>query len=278
MNPRVALVTCEQFPNLYDDDRLLQRALSESGVRAEPAVWSDSGVAWETFDLAVIRSTWDYHRRYAEFLRWLDGVSPRTRVWNPPEMIRWNAHKTYLRELRSNGVAIVPTEWIGTAEEAVRSLAAHGWSRAVVKPTVSANAERTSVVSDRDPFPALEDRGPEGWMLQPYLAEVEGAGERSLIFLDGVFSHAVQRKAALNPTAGLIDGARVIPTEGELHAARRALSAVAGSPLYGRADLITTRDGVVRVMELELVEPLLYLGTDRGAPVRLAQAIGDRLR
>lgn len=277
MSRRVALVTCSQFPDLFDDDRLLLAALRVEGVDGSPAVWSDDGVDWSAYDVAVIRSTWDYHRRYGEFGRWLDRVSKSTRLWNPPGMVRWNSHKSYLRDLRARDVPIVPTEWVGSTDDVRRAVSAHRWPKYVVKPTVSANAERTLLLEVGTEVPTLEDRGDGGWMVQPYVPEVEGVGERSMIYLDGEYSHAVQRKAALNPAAGLIDGASVIPTPAERSAAERAVRAVGGRTLYARADLVTTADGVVRVMELELVEPLLYLRAQEGAAARLARGIAERL-
>lgn len=273
MTRRVALVTCEQFPQLYDDDQLLQRALWSCGVAADAAVWSRADIDWSAFDLAVIRSTWDYHRRLGEFRTWLDRTSEQTAIWNRPELVRWNSHKTYLRDLRDRGVEIVPTEWVDGADQARQRILDRGWRRAVVKPSVSANADRTRVIGHDEPLPTMEDGGEAGWMVQPYVAEVEGEGERSLIFLDGAFSHAVQRKAALNPSAPLVDGTPVRPTDEERACARRALSATRARPLYARADLVTTGDGVARVMELELIEPLLYLRTDSAAAGRFARCI-----
>ena len=279
MNRRIALVTCEQFPTLSDDDRLLQQALGARGLSGTPVVWTEPSPDWSAFDLAMIRSTWDYHRRFPDFQRWIDETAPRVPLWNPPTLLRWNMRKTYLRDLAGNGVPTVPTEWGAAPTDLARAAASHQWRRVVVKPSVSANAERTHLLDSPDAISALalDDRGTDGWMVQPYLDEVEGRGERSLVFLGGEYSHAAQRKAALNPTVPLVDGTAVTATAGERETAGRALAAVRDPWLYARVDLVTTRDGVARVMELEMIEPFLYLRAAPGAAARLAELVERRI-
>jgi hypothetical protein len=279
MPHRVGLVTSSQFPALADDDRPLVSYLQKIGIEAVPLVWSEPGIRWEDFDRCVLRSTWDYHRKFAEFNAWLDRVEPLTELWNPPPILRWNVRKTYLRDLEERGVAIVPTIWLGQPSEILAAHARRGGKRSVVKPVVSANAENTYVLDAGAPADALPSAAVsgDGLLLQPYLEEVESSGERSLVFLDGFFSHAVRRKAALNPAATLVDGDPVEPTPGEHASARAAIQAIGAPVMYARVDLVTTRDGIPRVMELELVEPSLYLGSHPPAAARLAGLIARGL-
>ncbi|MCI4336027.1 MAG: hypothetical protein L3K17_02365 [Thermoplasmata archaeon] len=277
MTERVGLVTCTKFPLLTEDDQPLLGLLREAGVGAEPLVWNDLAVRWGEFDLCIIRSTWDYFRHFPEFSDWVDRMESQTGLWNPAPIVRWNARKSYLRDLQSRGIPIVPTEWLTGAEQIGRTLRRRGWEKGVVKPEVSAAAENTFVVRSSD---AVHPNVPSPTgilMLQPYVDEVESSGERSLIFLDGSYSHCVHRKAALNPQATIADGTPVPPSSAERAAAEAVCRSVDADLMYARVDLVTTSDGVPRLMELEVIEPSLYLGKSPLAAGRLATAILRRL-
>src|SRR5215472_8764795 len=147
--PRVALVTSSKFPNLTADDRLLLAPLAERGICAEPAIWDDPVANWSSYDALVLRSTWDYHLKPEKFLRWIDSLARvKAQVWNSPALVRWNANKTYLRDLDSRGVAIVPTIWPEAVDGVMLREKLHelGWKKAVVKPRISATAYRTQLV------------------------------------------------------------------------------------------------------------------------------------
>lgn len=277
----VGLVTSAAFPDLYPDDRLLLEALRSEGVNPEPVIWSDPTVRWERYDAVVLRSTWDYHRRIEEFLAWVDRVAGATRLFNGAPTVRWNSRKTYLRDLEHGGVPTVPTVWGSEVASATEALERRGWNEAVLKPAVSANAEEAHRLrrEDREAnetvFRRLRASGEV--LLQPYLPTVEDPGERSLVFLDGRYSHAVLRSPRLARDSRLRDGEPVVPTRHERDAAVRALAAVCPLPLYARVDLVADPSGAPRVMELELIEPLLYLATSPGSPARLASALRRRL-
>ena len=196
MKRDVALVTSSEFPKLSQDDQLLLTALVERGLNAVPAVWDDPGVDWSSFAMCVLRSTRDYHHRLQEFLSWVEHVATVTSLWNPLEVVRWNTHKSYLRDLEQRGVPIVPTVWLaaGTQADLRRLMAAEGWRRVVVKPVVSASAHETILVSEES-----LDKGQghierllptTDLMVQPFIESVRGEGERSLMFIDGEFTHA----------------------------------------------------------------------------------------
>jgi len=143
---QVALVTYDTQPGLTDDDRLLAEALVQRGARVTSAVWSDPDVRWDSFDAVIVRSCWDYFHRADEFFAWLDQLdSVGARVLNTTEVLRWNARKSYLRELESIGVPIVPTRWLARGE--ADSLGAlrrdTGWLELVLKPAISGSAHDT---------------------------------------------------------------------------------------------------------------------------------------
>ncbi|MER5891343.1 hypothetical protein ABT160_46760 [Streptomyces sp. NPDC001941] len=263
-------------------------ALNADGGRAEAVAWDASGVAWDAYDLAVVRSVWDYSRRLDEFLGWVGGAARATRLLNPEPVVRWSVDKRYLRDLAGRGVPVVPTRFVEPGDPCAEEDFV-GTGAVVVKPSVSAGARDTARYEpgqyDRAVrhARALLDQG-RTVMVQPYLRRVE-EGERALVFLDGRFSHAI-RKGPLLTEPGVIDNARdahpgvaaYTPSEAELRLAARALAAVPGAGgadplLYARVDLALDEAGEPLVMELELLEPNLFLGSAPGAVERFAAAV-----
>lgn len=288
----VTLVTASDLPDLTDDDRLLVDALNARGVACRPAVWDDTRVDWAATPLTVIRSTWDYTFRRDEFVAWADRTAATTTLLNPPAVVRRNTHKGYLRELADAGVPVVDTVWLpaGRPADLVDLLAARGWRDAVVKPCVSAGARGTvRITADRadgaqahlDALLAAGDA-----MVQPYVPAVAGEGELSVIVVEGVASHAARKRPAdgdFRVQTHLGGTIEPWPLDDELRAAADAVVAADaraghGEPLlYRRVDLLRGDDGVLRLVELELVEPALYLAAADGAAERLADAVLARL-
>jgi glutathione synthase/RimK-type ligase-like ATP-grasp enzyme len=280
----ILCATCESIPNLTKDDQALIGPLADRGIRARAAVWSDQQVPWNTADAVVIRSCWDYHLRLKEFLGWITSLEQTgVRVWNPPAMLRGNADKIYLRELERKGIPIVPTLWPEAGFRLQQELRKHGWEKAVLKPRVSATAYRTALTyaNEANSAQALVDdllRGP-GAMVQEFLEEVSTCGEWSLVFFSGQFSHAVIK----TPKAGDFrvqhdfGGAeRLADAPGTvIQAATRVIAAVESTPLYARVDGVD-RGGRFLLMELELIEPALFLKLSGGAAERFAEAIAAR--
>ncbi|HQR17464.1 MAG TPA: hypothetical protein PK948_03785 [Gemmatimonadales bacterium] len=286
--PRVALATCAALPQLDVEDAPLVPALRRAGIDGVPLVWNDPAVDWTAYDLVVVRTTWDYPNKIAAFLAWADRVAAARRLWNPAPMLRWNTDKLYLRELSERGVPIVPTLWFarGSVADLPRLLAEEGWTEAVLKPVVSAGARRTrlvgpSTVREGAHFLA-EQLTQRAMMVQPYVAEVSTVGELSLLYFNGRFSHAVRKiPAAGDFRVQTEHGGRVLavqPTPAEFAAGQRVLDALAEDTLYARIDLLPTTDGVLRLLELEVTEPSMFLRWDADAPDRFAAAIQERLR
>lgn len=284
----VAFVTYDLAPALTADDRLAAAALEARGVAVDPVVWSDPGVDWRRYECVVLRSTWDYHRRVAEFRAWLDTLDEsRVPVWNPVPLARWNLDKRYLRELATRGVPTVPTIWLERGSEPVIAelLATHGWTDAVVKPVVGATAYRTVRIALDQPAAersrlqeivhaalALDDA-----MLQPFLPEVHAEGEWSLVFFGGEFSHAVLKQPAAGDFRVQSEfGGTAVDTAAPaevLAGARAVLDRVAEPWLYARVDGVRSAHAGFLLMELEMLEPSLFLSLDRAAPARFAEAI-----
>lgn len=275
----VALVTWSELPHLAPDDRLLRDELARRGAEVRAVAWDDPGVEWGAFDAIVLRSTWDYHTRVEEFRVWLDWlVSESAELWNPVSLVRWNLHKSYLLDLESRGVRIVPTALIprGSVTRVSDVMHARGWSRAVVKPAVSASASRTYVV---DAAFAVEHPADEDQLVQVFVDAVSTSGEWSFVFLDGAFSHAALKRPALGefrvqPSFGGTATA-VSPPPRLLDQAEEIMACIDEPWLYARVDAVEI-DRRLHLMELEMIEPSLFLDLHGDAPAKLARAILDR--
>lgn len=280
----VALVTYSELPGLAEDERLLVGALARRGLTAGPAVWDDPRRDWAGIGVCVIRSTWDYHHRLDEFLEWVERVKPLTELWNPAEVVLWNSRKTYLRDLADRGIPIVPTLWLerGTQASLADVMAAQRWHSAVVKPVVSASAYGTLLVTDEsveegqvhlDRLVAERDM-----MVQTFMPSVEIYGEHSLMFVDGKFTHAVRRVPAIGKD--LYGHKKATIAEAPHNAIRFAsevLEAANFPTLYARVDVVRDDAGELCLMELELVEPSLFLQEAPQAVERLADTIVERM-
>ncbi|MGB7212646.1 MAG: hypothetical protein WBC97_08460 [Gemmatimonadales bacterium] len=277
---RIAFVTSQALHDLTTSDRLAAAALRARGADVVPAVWTDPAVDWSAFDLVVIRSPWDYFHHRDRFLQWFDvldhaGVTVR----NPTSILRWNLDKSYLREL---DVPQVPTEWIeqGAAVDLGRVIAARGWDSAVVKPTVSGGATDTWITT---PATAGADQARVtpivarcGLMIQRFMPEIRAAGEWSFLFLGGRFSHAVIKR----PTAGDFrvqvehggSARSAVPPDRLRAQAKKVVDSVGTELLYARVDGLDL-GGQLQLMELEVLEPDLFLEYSDGAPERFAEAV-----
>jgi glutathione synthase/RimK-type ligase-like ATP-grasp enzyme len=284
---RVALATYDGAPDLAPDDQHLADALERIGIGAATAVWSDRSVDWRAFDAVVIRSCWDYHRRHGEFMAWLDALDASRRpAWNPTAMVRWNSNKRYLIDLAARGVATVPTRIVerGSPVPVPEVAHAEGWTRFVVKPAVSASAYETHALDlplGAEDLAAVERVVAHGdALVQPFLDEVTTDGELSLIFFDGVFSHAAIKRSrrgdfrVQTEHGGTVEPIEVAPAV--VSQARRSLDALDELPLYARVDGIGAAESF-RLMELELIEPNVFLAADDRSADRFAAAIARRL-
>ncbi|MFF9702061.1 RimK family alpha-L-glutamate ligase [Streptomyces griseofuscus] len=286
--PRIALATYDPgtAPSKDADLPVLVRALNDAGARADAPYWDDPGIDWSAYDLVVVRSTWDYSWRAAEFTAWLERVARATRIANPAEVIRWNLDKRYLGELAAAGVPTVPTSYLAPGEDGAPVLPTdHDY---VIKPTSGAGARfaaRYTPAEHETAVRHLARMHAEGFtaMVQPYLQGIDVTGERALQFFGGRLLHASRKGAVLSPGTPY-DADKVAhpdltpwqPTHAELAVAKKALAAVPGSAaplLYARVDLADGPDGTPRLMELELVEPNLFLFLHPDSLPRAAAAI-----
>lgn len=294
--PYIALVSTREALDRDDDLAPLQAALRAAGAAVAIACWDDAQTDWARFDAALIRSTWDYTWRLDEYLRWIGHAAACTRLFNPPALLRWNTDKRYLGEMAQAGVAIVPTHFVAAdaAIEPALDAALAAWPHAdlVIKPSVSAGSRDTmrhsaaAHAAMRAHLAAIHAQGKRA-LIQPYLARVDSAGETALLFFDGVFSHAIRKGPLLAANAAATRALFApehiqprTPQADELALAQRVLAALPapfnsapGAPLYARVDLLRDDAGAPCLIELELVEPSLFLDFAPGAAARLAQTL-----
>jgi hypothetical protein len=271
-------VTFSGMPDLDPDDRLAVDILRQRGFTVAAAIWDNPAVDWSAAGIVVIRSTWDYNLRHREFLAWAETVAKVTRLYNPLALVRWNIHKSYLKDLSEHGVPVVPTLWLAGSSRVnlARTLADAGWPAAVVKPAVGLatyGVRRVSgSVEDQAHLDGLLSK--HDVMVQPFMKSVQDYGERALMFIDGTYSHAARKTAfqALLAT-GQAGETPAQATSAEIAVGVKAMQALPAPALYARADLVHDDDGEPRVIEFELIEPTLFLGMHPRAAHRFADAL-----
>lgn len=287
----IALATSSAVPDEFDDDERILAALHHRGAHAEFVEWDDPAAQWEDFDLVVIRSTWDYTHRRDEFVAWADSLGERLR--NRPAVVRWNSDKRYLADLAEAGIPVVPTRFVEPGEEPGELS-----GEIVVKPSISAGGRDTGRF--RPPVHAAAEAlisriGAAGAtaMVQPYLETVDREGERALVFIAGELAHVLAKRAVLAPdeVAPVRDDslgaaeAMYDPTlvtlgeagDDQVELGRRLVAELGrrfGSvPLIARVDVVRDEDGAPVLLELEAIEPNLYLHQAPATAELLADAI-----
>ena len=283
MDQRIAFVTCERLPEIHCDDRLVADALQRRGFQVTAAVWNDPVVDWRQFASVVIRAAWDYHLDEARYTAWLRRCeTEEVNLQNPPSTVLANIDKRYLANFADAGVTVVPFEYVARGQrQSLRAmLERRNWVRAVVKPAVSASAYGTWCTSlataAADQVLLDEEVMRRSLLVQPFAEEIVTWGEWSIVFFDGEYSHAVLKKPAPGDFRVQEElgghGEPQDPSPAIVEQARGVLSHAAGPLLYARVDGIE-RQGEFVLMELEINEPFLYLGSSGGAAKRFADAI-----
>jgi len=284
---RIALVCCRETAGGAPDDAPLAAALERAGATVEHTPWDDARVDWSSFDVALLRSTWDYHLRAGEFFAWLERAAAATRVVHPPDLVRWNADKRYLMDLERAGVPVTPTAIVAPGEVASLTglLGERGWERFVLKPVVSATAFGTArftgdeIEAASAHLEGLLERGPA--LVQRYEPAIEREGERSIMVIGGEATHCVVKRPVAgdfrcqSDFGGSVESAPL--TAGDAALALRAVAAAPIAPSYARVDVIDAPDGA-RLMELELIEPELFFLLSEVAVHRMVDEVMRRAR
>lgn len=281
---RIAFLTLEDRAGYVIDDALAIDVLARRGCAVEEIPWRRDGVPWRDYDAVVVRTTWDYQRDLPAFLAAMARIAATgVPLANDLATLRWNSDKTYLRDLAQRGVTIVPTCWgVGVTRDALRALCeGHGPRGAVIKPTVSANADDTFRLRPATPDDALDAIAraftARAWMAQPFVASVLDPGEFSVFYFEGERSHAIVKRPrdgdfrVQEEHGGIITP--ITPDPALARAADAVIRALPTVPLQARVDLVGLDDGTFALMELEAVEPSLYFRTHPAAADRFADAL-----
>jgi len=284
---RMGVVTGPRTPGLTDGARELVAEFGRRGATAGPAVWTDEDEDWSAHDVLLLRSCWDYHERVDAFREWLAAAEAAgATVLNPPDVVRWNVHKFYLRDLADAGVPVLETAFVerGSDHSLAGILDDRDWTEVVVKPAVATSSTGAWRASRDDPDEARFEQAVAAGdtLVQRFAPEIRD-GERSLSFLGGEFAHAARRTPASDDfrahhryggESALYEPAdsTVEQAASALAAARTHLGVSAADLPYARVDGVL-RDGRFRLMELECVEPYLWLGEADGAVAGLADAV-----
>lgn len=292
--PAIALVTAVAARAIDEDMPSLEAALRSAGADVTIAEW-DRPQDWSRFDIAVLRSTWDYPQRFAEFMAWADAVSQQTTLLNPLTAVQWSCDKHYLAHLAAKKVPTVLTRFIEPDEVPAprieELLKLPDAEEFVVKPAVGAgsrDAQRYGREESEDAARHAERllADQRSVLLQPYLNKVDVLGETALMYVEGQFSHAIRKGPLLKkkeaPTTELFAKEAItarVPDAAELRVGAQVLQALPFvMPLYARVDLIRDQQGAPVVLEVELIEPSLFLPFSAGSADRLAAAMVQRAK
>jgi hypothetical protein len=281
--PTIALATYRDLPQLTSDDQFVCALLEMLGVQAHAVIWDAPDVAWESYQAVVVRSCWDYHLHPSRFIAWLRHLQHlQIPLWNPAPILQWNLHKTYLRDLQTQGATIPATCWLtrGCAADLATILADRGWKEAVIKPAISATAYHTWRTSreqarqDQERFAALLQHS--DMLVQQFMDPVVAEGEWSFVFFQKQYSHTVLKKAqpgdfrVQDDFGGTVE--LISPDMALIEQAQQIIHCIKDPLLFARVDGIEL-DGHLVLMELELIEPFLFLQSNPHAAERFAYAI-----
>lgn len=283
--PLFAFISDHDHPELPPDDLYLFRHL-EGLADWETVAWDDPNVDWKKYDLAIVRATWDYILKFGAFKNWLDRMENEgIPLANSPRTIRENFDKNYLRELGEKGIPIVPTVWLkkGDSADFVQLFEKNKWKKAVAKPTISNGAHNTWVISPENLAESsaraetLLAAGDE-LLVQPFLPEILSEGEWSLMFFNGKYSHAILKKAKPGDfRVQYVHGGTIHHLEASdemIDFGGKLLEILPETPLYARVDGVQTGAGFL-LMEIELIEPVLYIAGNERSQKQWAAAIFD---
>ena len=272
---KIVLLSCDDVWKMVEDDHLLINELTNQGYEVTTVSWN-SKTDWSRFDLALIRTTWDYTKHLEAFLQVLQDITKTTPLLNTIDVVRWNCHKGYLKELQGHGIKLLPTVFFSHSDHLALPDDWKG-NRFIIKPCVSAGAYKTTILSRHE----VEDGTyrnemiPGDWMCQPFLESIK-EGEVSLLFFNRQFSHALNKV----PKDGDFRvqeefGGTVVPlnpSEKLLKLGHEIIKLVPYDILYARVDLVPFENSYA-LMELEMIEPSLYFRSNAEAAKNFVSAL-----
>lgn len=255
-----------------NEDQVLLDFLKKKGLTISREIWNDPLVNWADYDLAILKSPWDYFDRISEFYTWLNKLEDLDlRLLNPSKVVKWNSDKHYLSEIAASGLRVTPTIYLEKDDkpDLFECFSTLRTETLIIKPCISGGSKNTIKVKAE----TLEELSPqihgylaeEAYMVQPFLSEIESCGEWSFLFFGGKFSHSLLKKAKpgdfrVQHYLGGSIHAEPAPVH-LLEAAQKYADKFAKDCLYARVDGVEV-NGEFMLMELELIEPFLFMFTN----------------
>lgn len=288
MHKKVAFLSMDSLKNFYTYDKLLFEPLKTLGWIAEEISWRNEKVNWSDFEAVIVRSTWDYQNDLEKFKIVLEKINSVSHLENDLELMKWNMNKNYLFDLEQKGVRIVETIWEKkfNSETALKYFEKLNTDEIIIKPNISANADNTFRLTKEKLYDNISELEKifeaKEFMVQPFIQNIIDEGEYSLFFFNGKFSHSVLKKPKekdfrVQEEHGGDIQPITAPAEIVL-VAENIIKKLFTIPLYGRVDLVRTKNNEFALMELELIEPSLYLNKDEKSPFRFAKAFNERVK
>lgn len=270
-----------------DEESALFNFLSGKGLQLTKVIWNDETVNWRNFDLAILKSPWDYFENIDAFYSWLQHLEDiQLPLLNPTSTVKWNADKHYLEEIAKSGLPVIPTSYLekGNSLDLETFFSAIASEQVIVKPCVSGGSFHTFKVDTENKTEVIakvEQLLPEmAFMVQPFIKEVQTEGEWSLLFFNGKFSHCLLKKAKSGDfrVQHFLGGSihPKLPSFEMLTAAQQYVNQFAKDCLYARVDGVMI-DGTFTLMELELIEPYMFLFTHENGYENYFQALKQKL-
>lgn len=285
---KIALITYNtagKYNPDTEEDRELSSFLKRKGLDVDIVIWNDPAVSWSDYEVVILKSPWDYHEKFSEFLDWLDLIE-RLNITklNPVKIVRWNLDKHYLRDISEAGLAVIQTDFLeqGSAVDLEQYFTIFNTHTLIVKPAVSGGSKNTFKFNKGE-APELSERinvllKGEAFMVQPFVEEIQTEGEWSMLFFNGKYSHCILKKPqkdefrVQNQFGGSVHPQ--MPSTELLDQAEQYVKQFAQGCLYCRVDGVRI-NGVFHLMELELIEPSLFLAADEDSFERYFQALNE---
>jgi glutathione synthase/RimK-type ligase-like ATP-grasp enzyme len=274
--------------NILEDDGLLQKELEGQGIPSVRVDWARKDMDWSQYKCVVFRTTWDYFDRFEEFSQWLNVVSKQTKLCNPYAIIKWNMDKHYLKDLESKGIPVTPSRFVekGSTVNIEDAISKSGWHELVIKPCVSGAARHTYRVNKLNAKTietvVNELLKHESFVYQPFLESVLTQGEDTLMLFDGKFSHAIRKLAKPGDFRVQDDHGGTVhdyqPDAEQIEFAEKAMAVCSTLPSYGRVDMVRDNQGKFALMELEMIEPELWLRKHPPSAMLFAESIARVVR
>lgn len=293
----ITLLTCRAYykpdnitpyiQNILLEQELLKSAFEAQGLKVDITYWDNPSYEWQQTKSVLFRTVWDYFERFDEFWDWLEQVKTKTRLINSYELIKWNIDKHYLRDLKNNGIQVVPTYFADKGSNiSLQEIAnLNDWKHIVIKPAISASAFNTYKITN-DEIEQKEQLFHEllqthDMLVQPFFPTISELGEASLMVFGGKFTHAILKKAKAGDFRVQDDFGGTVhdynPTQEEIKFAEKVFQSCTSLPIYGRVDIVWDSNKHIYLSELEIIEPELWIRNRPESANKIAEAVNKIL-